>query len=1072
MSPAIEIATVASSERTVPRTRRPLYVPLSHAMVRAPLLPVESYFDLINEKDGPSLLADPHVRCAVAVASGSLLEAMDRFARSELNARQASRMRAKLLRYQIRMSTRPTPFGLFAGVAVAGFGPATTIQIQSTRAFTRARPDMAWLMNLVASSEANPAIRKRLSFYANPSAVVAGGRVTLSERAASLGAFPTTGASIRATGVVKLALSLARAPISHDELLSQLCSTMPLASPERVDKLLSELLEQTFLLTDLRPPLTICSPARYVAERLAGIPEATETAARLNELLVAASEWDRLIDEDSAQAFGKLAATAGEPSADSQQPPVQVDTAMSVQGEVGNIIAAGAARAAELLLRLTPAPHGLSAIASLRQAFVERYGRGREVPLLELLDPDRGLGPLQNYEHAKIATDPAKTARRSQALLELACTALHGRQQVVALEETDLLRLETWSPSLESAPLSLDINVMVGASSAEAIDKGDFMLVVGPNVGAQAAGRNLARFADLLAPEGPAMLKQIAAAERALTPDCLCAELVYMPPNLRSANVVIRPSVRPYEITLGSSAGVPASRVIPLDELVVRVERDRFHVWWPTVEKRVAFFTGHMLNPYVAPAIVRFLEELSHDGRAALSPFHWEQAEGFPFLPRVQAGRIVLRPAQWRLRKEQLVTSSREAYNCSLQSWRAEWNVPKHVCLSFVDNRLVIDLDDTAQAAELRAELLRLPTGGDIIVQEVLPALDEAWLRGPAGHYCSEFVVSLVLSRSASPSEPGDARAPLPVGAKIESVAPAARCHPPGSEWLFVKIYCPRNLEGDLISDSMSTFSENAVASGFADSWFFLRYADPQPHVRLRFRGSVKRLTQRLFPHVCEWGTGLISQGLCLKFSFDTYEREIERFGGLLGMTDSEAVFSADSRSCTLLMRCLRAKLWPHDETALLALSIDNLLQDFGLAETDRLGWYRRHATPGDVELGKEYRKRKTVLRSLLGSSEELARNQPGELNISFALGERRDALRPVAQSLQHLAAEGVLSQSLDTLLASFVHLHVNRLTGLDSQTEQRTLSLLLRTRESLERAPLDSKPRPPVLRSSRRPPP
>ena len=186
MSPAIEIATVASSERTVPRTRRPLYVPLSHAMVRAPLLPVESYFDLINEKDGPSLLADPHVRCAVAVASGSLLEAMDRFARSELNARQASRMRAKLLRYQIRMSTRPTPFGLFAGVAVAGFGPATTIQIHSTRAFTRARPDMAWLMNLVASSEANPAIRKRLSFYANPSAVVAGGRVTLSERAASL----------------------------------------------------------------------------------------------------------------------------------------------------------------------------------------------------------------------------------------------------------------------------------------------------------------------------------------------------------------------------------------------------------------------------------------------------------------------------------------------------------------------------------------------------------------------------------------------------------------------------------------------------------------------------------------------------------------------------------------------------------------------------------------------------------------------------------------------------------------------------------------------------------------------
>jgi thiopeptide-type bacteriocin biosynthesis protein len=894
----------------------------------------------------------------------------------------------------------------------------------------------------------------------------------LSERAASSGAFPTAGVSIRATGVVKRALSLARAPISYDELHSQLCKTTASATPERVDKLLSELWEQTFLLTDLRPPLTTSSPAQYVAERLVTIPEAGEAATRLNELLTASSEWDQLIDEDGAAAFGKLTATGREPSVVSQQPPVQVDTAMSVQGEVGNIIAAEAARAAELLLRLTPAPNGPSAIASFRQAFVDRYGRDREVPLLELLDPDRGLGPLQNYEHAKIATDPAKTAQRSQALLELACTALHGRQRVVALEERDLSRLETWSLSLESAPLSLDINVMVGASSAQAIDKGDFLLVIGPNVGAQAAGRNLARFADLLAPEGPAMLKQIAAAEQALASDCLCAELVYMPPNPRSANVVIRPSVRPYEITLGSSAGVLASRVIPLDELVVGVERDRFYVRWPAAGKRVAFFTGHMLNPYVAPAIVRFLEELSRDGRAAFSPFSWEQAEGFPFLPRVQAGRIVLRPAQWRLRKEHLATSSQEAYDCSLQSWRTEWNVPKRVGLSFADNRLVLDLDDTAQAAELRAELLRLPAGGDIIVQEVLPALDEAWLQGPMGRYYSEFVISLVLSRNVLASDSGDARAPLPVSAKVESFAPAARSHPPGSEWLFVKIYCPRNLEGDLIPDSMFTFCENVVTSGFADSWFFLRYADPQPHVRLRFRGSADLLSARLFPHVCEWAIGLMSEGLCLKFLLDTYEQEIERFGGLLGMTASEAVFSADSRSCALLMRCLKAKLWSHDETALLALSIDSLLQDFGLSETERLGWYRRHAMLGDSELGKEYRKRKTVLRSLLGSLEELATNQPSELNISFALNERRDALRPVAQNLQHLAAQGVLSQSFDTLLASFIHLHVNRLTGLDLQTEQRALSLLLRTRESLERAPLGSKPRPPVLRSSRRPPP
>ena len=605
---------------------------------------------------------------------------------------------------------------------------------------------------------------------------------------------------------------------------------------------------------------------------------------------------------------------------------------------------------------------------------------------------------------------------------------------------------------------------MVGARSSEAIDQGDFTIVVGPNLGAQASGRNLARFADLLAPEGPAALRRSADAEQAHTPDRLWAELAYLPSNLRSANVVIRPSVRPYEIALGVSAGVPYSCVIPLDELAVGVEGNRFYVRWLTADKRIVFSSGHMLNYYAAPAVVRFLADLCHDERALFTTFDWGQAENFPFLPRVQAGRIGLRPAQWRIQKDSLATSSPEAYDRRLKSWRAEWNVPRHVCLSFGDNRLVLDLDHDGQASELRAELLKLPDGGAMTVQEVLPALDEAWLPGPGGHYYSEFVVSLVLSSHAAVSKSSDApprRVPVPpevssspVVVKTEGIAEVPRLQPPGSEWLFVKLYCPRNREEDVISESMFTFAENALASGFADSWFFIRYSDPEPHLRLRFHGSADRLMRQLFPHVCEWASRMMSDGFCRKFLFDTYEQEVERFGGLRGMTASEAVFSADSRSAVGLLRCLRTKLWPHDQTTFLALSIDDLLYGLGLSETDRLGWYRRQATPGGQDLGSEYRQRKSVLRSLLGQPEQFLSTQPGGVQIVSVLEERRKALAPIVQGLRQLADQGVLSQSLDTLFASFVHLHVNRLAGLDSQGEQRILSLLLRTREGLEKAP------------------
>jgi hypothetical protein len=528
--------TLASSTRD-----ELLYGPVDFVMVRAPLLPVGSYHALADGEDPVSLLSDARVLRALAVGSPSLLGTVERFQRSGLPARDAEQMRAKLLRYLIRMSTRPTPYGLFAGVALAAWDAATDLAIESTCAATRTRPDMAWLMDLVMSAEANPSVRKQLDWCANPLAVLEANRVALAERAPTGKGGPGPPVSLRATGAVKRALVLARRPIPYQDLAARLCESTPSATPEKVEKLLTELWEQTFLLTDLRPPLTSDSPARYVAERLTRIPEAARERTRLSAFRDAAAAWDQMGPEGSAQAFGSLLVQAGSPPDGSGESPVQVDMAMSIRGRLGNTIAAEAARGAELLLRLSPSPGGLSSLAAYRQAFLSRYGPDREVPVLELLNPNAGLGPPALHGHAATGPEPTRAARRARTLSQLACTALRRRERVVQLDETCLERLETWSPDPGTAPLSLDINILVAARSAAAIDAGDYTVVVGPNLGAMAAGRNLGRFADVMAPEGLAALERTAAAEQAHEPDHLWAELAYLPSNFRSANVVIRP---------------------------------------------------------------------------------------------------------------------------------------------------------------------------------------------------------------------------------------------------------------------------------------------------------------------------------------------------------------------------------------------------------------------------------------------------------------------------------------------------------------------------------------------------
>ncbi len=189
----------------------------------------------------------------------------------------------------------------------------------------------------------------------------------------------------------------------------------------------------------------------------------------------------------------------------------------------------------------TPLPTGVPYLDSYRRQFEARYGADREVPLLELLDPNAGLGLPSPFQGGAPGGDSRKLAIRQQTLYDLAVTALRERQLVVELDEEKLGRLETWSPSPTAAPLSMDLSVFVVAASAAEVDSGNFQVVVGPNLGATAAGRNLGRFADLLGEEAEAALEEVSRAESARQGGGLWAELVYLPRQFRVTNVAVRP---------------------------------------------------------------------------------------------------------------------------------------------------------------------------------------------------------------------------------------------------------------------------------------------------------------------------------------------------------------------------------------------------------------------------------------------------------------------------------------------------------------------------------------------------
>jgi thiopeptide-type bacteriocin biosynthesis protein len=1038
----------------------PLYEPIPYVLIRTPSLSLDDYVhlkDLTRVMMDPQEadLADPRrikVREAISVASPSFLQSLDKRWH-----RRSSDLTTKLVRYLIRMSSRPVPFGLFAGVGLVAIGKRTDLRIGRSPANRCVRPDMDWLWRFVQDLEGRIEIRRELQLCANRNLLVRAGRAMITEaRDLPPDMAGAAGVSIRATDAVLAALQATQKYRPYRVVLSELTTTLQ-ASVEQVEALVTSLCQHDFIRTDLRPPFTTEDPARYVLQRLAVISAGQEAAATLENILECSKSQATLAGTERENLQHVAPTTSEErPSASTQHgvPAIQVDAATPLEGgQISKAVADEAARAAELLLRMTAYPAGLSHIAAFRQHFIQRYGHDRQVPLTELLDPNFGLGAQWTAEITELNEPRSGSGEdeRSRILLDLACRALRDRTPVLELTPDQLAALETWRPTLETAPPSLDVSVLVAASCAEDIDAGKFQIVVGPGGGTSGAGRFAGRFAGLLGQQGNDAAQMIARGEEATAPNALWAELICIPRQSRLSNVTIRPAVRRYEIALDTTPGVDEAHTIRADDLVVGVRAGRFFIRWLLRDRDIRICSGHMLAPDHLPSLGRFLAEVSQDGFPWLHMFYWGPAELFPYLPRLQVGRVVLRPAQWRLRLGDLGDSQalrdNVAFHESLTRCRARLGIPRYVYLGLSSERLLLDLEDSQQAAELRLELERFDDLQGMVMQEVIPTIDQAWLQGPGGKYASEFIVSLV--RRPERSQSADSLAPAETAlASITTwrYSNLERLRPPGTEWLYLKIYCGRDFQDDVLSHRLQEFGEKAISTGLATDWFFVRYADPEDHLRVRFRGVPEPMGRELMPSLSAWASSLIADDLCLRFSFETYERELERYGGPEGMAISERIFAADSRAAVSLLHLLRDNVGKLDKMLLSALSTDDLLSALGTSEEVRLKVYRALA-PGH-EGGTEFRRHKTFLRQAWQDGNFAVLHEIEGMASVFQA--RRREVAPLGLRLTSLSHSGILTREIWEVYASFVHLHLNRLLGVKPKDEQPVCGMLRRLHQGL----------------------
>ncbi|WP_346658732.1 lantibiotic dehydratase [Bradyrhizobium sp. 143] len=994
---------------------------MSRLMLRSPSLPIQTLTSRAWRTAG-DFTSDAAFSLALLTSSPSLHARLEEvLERGEFDAR----LLAKLRRVLTRMSARPTPFGLLAGVAFPKWGSQTDLLLTDSGR-CRTRVDMDWIVDHVKTLEADVDIQRSIRWISHSAIWQHGGRAILSR-----GADNEPAASIACTAPVRLIFEQTASPELYGQIRDRVLANVNSATPEKFHKLFLELHRLGFLFSELMPPMIgTRDPLLWVIDRLPANAAGQRERTVLEKLRGAVSRCDIGAVPDRIKSFRAASALAREIRAHERPFPFQVDLRLGTKGEALNqTVGREAARAAQLLIEISGSSASSASAQRYHNAFLSKYGEGREVPFLEVAHPEWGLGltPLR-FGNAG-ASGNTQYYRREYVLHGLVQKALREGRITADLDEEEISVLRAGAAPVETWPISVDLNVFLLAESSSSIDAGNFTLCLAPNVGALKAGLHFARFGDLCEDAVLAVLNESAACERERASFREVVQLNFLPTKARLANVVLRPSLSKREANFGVSANVEPTNTIRLENLLVGSEGGRLYVRNSGSNKRLAFVSDCMLNPTLAPREIQVLLAITSDPVAYPTSFPWGALSGAVFLPRVTWKKTILQCAQWNLRAQP--KSSTEVFKCWFREWRDRWLCPQHIYLCSGDHRLLLDLEDESQVEELRKTLTK---EGAAILQEAVPYANDAWLQSQKGSHVTELVIPLRL-RNIEALEAQQ----LPIESKsgLSANLRFQRFKPPGSDWVFLKLYGPPAGEDAIISGGLRDLWKRLPSDV---KWHFVRYADPRPHLRLRFQSEAEGFASHMISELSRWATELLAKERCESFSFDVYEREIERYGGLPVISAAESIFAIDSGLAATLI----AGGQLSNAMILKVFIIDKLLEKLGFASDGRISWLKEFVdlTQGD---GVVYRKhKKEIVEALLSSPEGALKS------ASDWLDAHTHSFAHLSECINSANCSGTLTQPRAAISRSIIHMHCNRLWGLDGEKELEALRLLRRARQQI----------------------
>jgi lantibiotic biosynthesis protein len=987
---------------------------------------------IVNENDFlQQLTNDNNFLEALFLASPVLHSELLKYEQGKINdARSIKKLIFSLAKYHLRMSSRCTPFGLFSGCSVVQWHNGdNSIIVNNQQSDRHTRFDMHYLCALAQHLSTLPFIKNKLLFFANTALYTMSEEVRYVEYNYTNGHRKHIISSILASEYALDVLQAAQLGISVSEMVNRLVSDE--ISEEEATVFINEMIDAQVLVNELEPAVTGNEFLYQVVATLKGINKIQDAA--INEIITTLEHIELLMRNLDANTINDVSAYR-EIIESLKKFDIPFEENKLFQTDLNFILTndkintkyqteiAEALSIVNLLNKQQESPN----LLAFAKRFYERY-ENAELPLLEVLDTETGIGyiagngsnitPLLN----EISIGGITTADsqlpwgiRDGFLLNKLLKALSSNDYAVEFEPKEL---EDFKNDWNLLPPSISVMFRL-------LDDNKILL---ENSGSSSAVNLLGRFAHGNKTIHQ-IIKDVVKEEEEKNPSVIFAEIVHLPES-RIGNILLHPAFRQYEIPFLSKSAVVAENQITLQDLYISVKNNTVLLRSKKLNKIIIprLSSAHNYSHAALP-VYQFLADMQLQGKQAGIYFNWGGLENqFKFLPRATFKNVILNAAHWNFTKKDITTLTGKegaVLMNAVAAFKHQWKLPDLVVLADRDNELLINLEDQLMVATW---LDAIKTRHNFILKEFLGDKENAPVKDNNGNAYTNQFIAILLRNSPAYSMPG-----LPESKNIQTNI--QQDFPIGSQWIYYKMYCGHKIADTILQSAIHPLVQTLLEEKIIDSFFFIRYSDPNFHLRLRiYVADITRLGYVL-NFVQEHIQKFLQQRLIWNVQNDTYKRELTRYGHQT-IELAENLFYHDSIALLKFLELTEGDSREQLRWQWAIRAIDEWLNAFAYTPEQKLSLSEQIKNSFQAEfkadkflkeqLSNKYRKHKAAIEEIM----DYDMNETNELfPLIEILKEKTVAIKPVIYHLKKMEENQKIVPSINELMPSYIHMLVNRI--------------------------------------------